>query len=499
MKYIILLTTIFCVLHSFAQISVSEKKGKSTVYSASGKVLMKKLETVELFDTPEYQNMFAVYKNGFCAVYLNNNEHDLISVIQGDFWKAELTRYAENRLVAFDFYNNQYIIESDGIISDTFDYYKNGLRGGTNNLGKVALCTKNSNITEYKYNAIYRLDGSPGEWFVANTDSGNVIIDVAGKQMTHNGMDQIYASAYYDSVFICEKNDLWSVIDLQGRFQLAPTHLLEPYVEFMFDGASFSDLSYTEAIFQKNGKQGVINMFGAEVISPKYDVIQRARAYVYDEWDEPVKQLTTYIVKPDSTVKHWVFIDLELQEAGTIQEDQFIATNDNSGIFLTAGRLQIYDVITGAKTDFMTAGYDERFKLRSSEGVGIADRSGRLIMPFTFYRIDPLFDTEGGMYYCAYTNNGCAIYTEEGRCITTAYNFERISDVCNAEAQYLRVENDKGAGIATIENGEFKMIIPMEFDWISCFSSSPEKPIATAEKKGKEYKLYRDGSVQLKD
>lgn len=499
MKHLFLLIALVNGVHSFAQVSVTEKKGKYTVYSPSGKVLMKKVGAVELFESPEYQNMFAVFNNGFCSVYLNENERDLIPVLQGDYWKVELNLFANNRLVAFDFFNNQYIIESTGAVSDTFDYYNNGLRGGTNNTGKVALCRKNSNITEYVYNSVYRLDGSPGEWFVASTDSGSFVIDPTGKHMTYDGVDQIYASAYYDSLFICEKNDLWSIIDLQGRFKLAPTQLLEPYVEFTFDGASFSDLSTTEAIFQRNGKQGVINMLGDEIIAPKYDVIHGARTFEYNSWGEPIRQLSAYAVKPDSSIDKWIFLDVELSEMISVQEEQFIATKDNYGIFLTADRLLIYDIITGTKVDFIGAAYPARFKLRSPKGLGVADNLGRLILPFKYYRINETYDTEGGLYYIAYTNNRCDLFSQEGVCLTVSLELEQISDVCNAESEFFRIQSANGEGVATIVDGVFKIVIPADFEHLSCFSLDPKKPIATGVKSEKTYNLYRDGRIEIKD
>ncbi len=492
----ILIGSAFC---ASAQISVQEKKGKYTVLSPTGKKLCTHVDSVIVLDTAYYSNFFVTVIDGNYAAWKCENNTELISVLKGDYSGMYITPFGGNELVLIDFFDNRYTVSFDGSISEPYGHPKNRLRGGKNNKGKFALCTTDSCITEYKYDYIYDIGNHLHSWYQAGTDAGAVVINEKGQRVFDQMMDFFYKSGFHDSVLIGRKGDLWSVIDLSGVFSLEPTQLLEPFSVFNFDGASFSNLHFAEAVFLENGKQGVINFYGNRLVAPIYDKVEPAASNYYDEDSELILGLTSYAVQMDSNKNEWILLDTNYVEKFQFLEEEFVNTYRDCAVFMTNNHLHVYSLITGEKTNFEKLGYPKEFMLYSNYSYGIGDQSGKIILPFEFRRIDEYLDVDSTMYYVGYMGNWdvCNLYDAQGRCLTEGLDLNYFGPVCNGVFGFFRAEKDNKMGIATLKEGQFELIVPIEYSDVSCFSLDEDKPLVTAKKQGQKYAIYRNGRIEL--
>lgn len=509
---IILSTLLFFFGTAQAQVTVTSKKKKHYISNSNGDNVYISKDSLFLIDSDSFQHFFFSSEGGYYTLWKFEGS-EAKKELEGNYSGFELSMFDDSKLVLQDCFGMSTVYEANGNI-ETFDMYSGDFRGGKNNKGKVALCSPSKNITEYKYNFVHSLEGYNRTWYVAGTDEGEIVIDSNGREVITEPMDRFTVSTYKDSVFIANKGSKWSIIDLNGVYQMDSQELRYPWHVFQTDGRSFANLDQVAAIFIENGKQGVIDMKGNLIVPASFDVVEYAATFTVDEETGDFIDISTYAVRKDKTKDVWNVLGPDYKELpfsiyGDVWGDVYAGN-----AYLTSGKkVRIFDLQKGEETSFFKEGYPNQFILRGVNYYGVVDSLGNIILPLEFRRIDritidifdKLDDLEGFddfkevVVYIGRKGDRHHMYDFNGRCLTEEFQLESIGLVCYRSGNFFRVESNKLEGIMHYDGQSGpQIIIPVEFKSISCNSiDDPERPLAIGTKPdGSRYKLWPDGSVE---
>ncbi|MBR3162671.1 MAG: WG repeat-containing protein [Clostridia bacterium] len=354
----------------------------------------------------------------------------------------------------------------------------------TNRINKVKRSYEIEQVSEYKY-------------FVMKENEKFGVIDKSGKTIIDALYDKVEIPNPSKDVFICYKNEKGTAMNTNNQQLFAEYNSISA-----IDLKNVvTDLPYEKSVLksEKNGKYGLIDFSGKEIVDTEYDSIEGLSGIEGElqvQKNEKIGIINikgTVLVKPEfDTItsdnyynedgKHGYIAGQKNEEGynycyinykgktiikpeyNDIQRVTDISTED--GIYLIVAKNGQYGVIKNKKNiinnEFQAIEYDKTnkvFIMQKGKSYGVSDQTGKILIP-----IENTSVQAKGEYIYVEKNNIREVYDSMGNKVNVEFN-KTIMPTVN-ENYKITINSEENSNFYGVINSNRKQIIKSEYLYI---------------------------------
>lgn len=260
---------------------------------------------------------------------------------------------------------------------------------------------------------------------------------------------------YEKSILKYSKDGKYGLINLEGKEIVKP----------IYDEINSLPYKEGELLVKQNEKYGVINMKGNSLIEIAYDQI-KVDGYYTDE--NKYKDAGYIVLIKTQEGYRYGYLDnrgKELLKPEYNEISRVTEIQDNDNAYLIAAKNGQFGVTKKADTiignEYQSIQYDANnkvFVIEKSRKYGIANLEGKVIVPVQYNQIDIT-----GIYLYAQNEQGTTVYNSNGTEVKIDANIAILNT--DNEKYKIRINNEKGTTYGVI-NQEGKQLIEEKYSYI---------------------------------
>lgn len=260
---------------------------------------------------------------------------------------------------------------------------------------------------------------------------------------------------YEKSVLKYLENGKYGLIDYEGK----------KVTKAIYDEIESLPYKEGELIVKQNDKYGIINIKGGKLVDIEYDQITVDGYYT----EENQYKYAGYIVSNRTEEGYrygYINYDGDLLEKTQYNElSRIIGIQDDNNIYLICAQNGQYGITKNGKelvkNEYQSINFDEAnnlFKIEKSKKYGIADLTGKIIVPVEYKQIDIT-----GIYLYAQNEQGTTVYNSEGNQV----NIDTAIAILNTSNEKYRIRiNSQQETKYGIIGKDGKQIVEEKYNYI---------------------------------